>query len=607
MSPRTNAYKAGQEIKLKVTFNEEVYGTDKKVAITKENAPKLYISFIEEIPKGETPNVQNKQATFESVSGKNIVYTYKIVDGDNGRLSLGTGNNLIGTVYDSKGRKVELTKVELMNETPVVVADTKPPFVTSIESISPEKSYKTDEKIEIKVIFNEKVYSNDSKVTLLLKTVPILNISFGEGKIKNPEIKTIVNNQENYLIYTYTIQAEDRGALKIDPLKAFDGTKNIYDGVGNGTVLVAGVPLTGNAISANADLATVTLDKTELTLDLKDKKEETLTATTKPEDLEVTWSVADDKVATIDSKTGKVTAVAVGETTVTAKVPDGTTATCKVTVKDTTKGETKITLNKTTLELDLSGTKEEQLKATVKPEELAVTWASSNIKIAKVDSKTGKVTAVGEGTATITAKALDGTTAICKVTVKDSTPDNIEPTGVEFTTVNPTVAMNRTETFKMEARLIPSNSNKNTGLTFESSDENIATIDENGNVTVKGVGTTVISVTTENGKSAYTNLTVTELNSENTGVLGDTTEDNKIDSSDLLAILRHMAVVSSSNTKDKHQDWLIEGNVYIMADIDGNGVIDITDALKIQRHIAYDKSDAVKQKHPDWQIKFNLN
>ena len=603
MSPRTNVYKAGQEIKLKVTFNEEVFGTDKKVAITKDNAPKFYISFIEEIPKGETEtsNIQNKQATFESVSGKNIVYTYKIADGDNGRLSLGTGNNLIGTVYDSKGRKVELTKVELMNETPVVVADTRSPSVKTIESISTEKSYKTGERIEIKVTFDEKVYANDSKVTLLLKTVPNLNISFGEGKVKNPEIKTI-NNVENYLIYTYTIQAEDRGALKVDPTKAFDGTKNIYDGVGNGTVLVAGVPLTGNAVSANADLATITLNKTELTLDLKDKKEETLTATTKPEGLGITWSTADDKIATVDSKTGKVTAVAVGETTVTAKVPDGTTATCKVTVKDTTKGETKITLNKTTLELDLSGTKEEQLTATVKPEGLAVTWTSSNIKIVKVDSKTGKVTAVGEGTATITAKALDGTTATCKVTVKDSKPQDIEPTAVEFVTVNPTIAMNRTETLKMEARVIPSNSNKNTGLTFESSDEKVATIDEKGNVTIKGVGTTVISVTTENGKSAYTNLTVTELK-DNTKVLGDATEDGKIDSSDLLAILRHIAATSSNDTKEKHQDWLIEGDVYINADIDGNGRIDITDALKIQRHIAYDKSETVKEKHPDWQIK----
>lgn len=72
----------------------------------------------------------------------------------------------------------------------------------------------------------------------------------------------------------------------------------------------------------------------------------------------------------------------------------------------------------------------------MKPEELAVTWASSNIKIAKVDSKTGKVTAVGEGTATITAKALDGTTATCKVTVKNSKPQDIEPTAVEFVTVN---------------------------------------------------------------------------------------------------------------------------------------------------------------------------
>lgn len=596
MYPEANTYKTGQEIRIKVIFNEEMYGTDKKEKITKETAPKFSISFVEE---GKT-DIINKQAKFEFAIGKNIVYSYIIAEGDNGKLSLGTGDNFTGTVYDSAGRKVTLTKVEKLTETPVIVADTKAPSVKTIEAISPEKSYKTGEKIEIKVTFDEKVYSNESKVELLLKTAPILNISFGEGKVKNSEISSI-NNQENSITYAYTIQEEDKGNLKVESAKAFDGTRKIYDALGNGIELIKGVELTGNAVSANADLATIKLNKTELILDLKDKKEETLVATTKPEGLEVTWSTADGKVATVDSKTGKVTAVAIGETTITAKVGEATTATCKVTVKD---GETKITLNKTSLELDLSGTKEEQLTAKVEPKEIEVTWTCSNSKVATVDSKTGKVTAVAIGETTITAKAKDGTIATCKVTVKDSKSKDIEPTAIEFVMINPTVEINRTKTLKMETRLIPDNSNKNTERTFESSNEKVATIDTQGNVTIKGIGTTVISVTTKNGKTAYTNLTVTEVKDDKK-ILGDVTQDGKIDSSDLLAVLRYIAATSSNETKIKHQDWLIEGEAYICADTDGNGKIDIADALKIQRHIAHEKSEIVKEKHPEWQIKTN--
>ena len=599
---KSSIYKAGQEIKLKVTFSKDVYATAKKVAITKATAPSLYISFVDEANGQNNSNVASKQATFESVSGRNLVYTYKVADGDNGRLVLGQGDNFKGTVYDESGKMLLLTKIEEMSETPIVVADTISPSVQSIEAISEERSYQTGEEIEIKVTFSEKVYGNDSGVPLLTKTVPKLNISFGDGKVKNPEIKTI-NESEHYLIYRYIIQSDDRGTLKVNPSEAFDGSQNIYDSVGNGTVLVAGPALTGSSISANADLAVVTLNKTELTLDLNGTKEETLVATTKPEGLEITWSVADDKVATVDSKTGKVTAVAIGETTVTATAPDGTTATCKVVVKDTTKGETKLTLNKTQLELDLSGTKEEQLKATVEPTDMEVTWTSSNIKVATVDSKTGKVTAVGVGNATITARTQDGTTATCKVTVKDSAPTEIEPTGIEFLTVNPSVILGRTEELQMQTRLTPSNCNTNTGITYESSNEEVATIDPNGKVTIKAVGTTVITATTENGKSVSTNLTVIEKTSENTTALGDVTGDTKIDSSDLLSMLRHVAASASSDIKSKHQDWLIQGDSYVIADIDGNGRIDITDVLKLQRHIAFTKSEVVQKNHPDWEIK----
>ena len=60
------------------------------------------------------------------------------------------------------------------------------------------------------------------------------------------------------------------------------------------------------------------------------------------------------------------------------------------------------------------------ITATVKPDnatDKSVTWSSSNTSVATVDEN-GVVTAVAEGTATITATASNGVEASCTVTVK---------------------------------------------------------------------------------------------------------------------------------------------------------------------------------------------
>ena len=48
----------------------------------------------------------------------------------------------------------------------------------------------------------------------------------------------------------------------------------------------------------------------------------------------------------------------------------------------------------------------------------AVTWQSDNDSVVKIDPASGKLTATGVGTVTITAVAVDGRTAACTVTVR---------------------------------------------------------------------------------------------------------------------------------------------------------------------------------------------
>lgn len=75
-------------------------------------------------------------------------------------------------------------------------------------------------------------------------------------------------------------------------------------------------------------------------------------------------------------------------------------------------------MNKTTLSLEVGAT--ETLSATVLPsdaDDKSVQFASTDTAIATVTPVQGKVTAVAEGTATITATTTNGKTATCEVTV----------------------------------------------------------------------------------------------------------------------------------------------------------------------------------------------
>ena len=131
----------------------------------------------------------------------------------------------------------------------------------------------------------------------------------------------------------------------------------------------------------------------------------------------VTWKSSNKRVATVTSS-GKVTAKGKGTATITCTAKDGSgkMASCKITVKLSVTG---IRLNKSKATLRKGAAL--QLKAKVTPAKAnnkKVSWKSSNKRVATV-SKSGKVTAKGKGTATITCKAKDGSgkKAICKIKV----------------------------------------------------------------------------------------------------------------------------------------------------------------------------------------------
>ncbi len=144
-----------------------------------------------------------------------------------------------------------------------------------------------------------------------------------------------------------------------------------------------------------------------------------------------------------------------------------------------------IDLDKT--EITLVEGEELTLSATVKPDnatDKTVTWTSSNAEIATVDN--GKVTAVKEGTVTITAKAGEKE-ATCKVNVAKKTY------AVESITLNKTeLNLKKGESETLVATVLPENASDKT-VTWSSSDATIASVDQTGKVTAVKSGSVTIT------------------------------------------------------------------------------------------------------------------
>ena len=149
---------------------------------------------------------------------------------------------------------------------------------------------------------------------------------------------------------------------------------------------------------------------------------------------------------------------------------------------------TGVELDKTTLSL-VEGTTG-SLTATVAPEnatDTTVTWASDNPSVAAVD-QSGKITAVSEGTATITVTTTDGGfSATCTVTV---TKAPVHATGVELDANALTLEIGDTAT--LTATITPADTTDQP--VWSSSDESVVTVDQSGKITAVGRGEATITV-----------------------------------------------------------------------------------------------------------------
>lgn len=311
---------------------------------------------------------------------------------------------------------------------------------------------------------------------------------------------------------TVTWEIED------DSIATIDATKNLT--IGNGVPAIQGLKQGETTLTATtgsgktASVKVVVFDPiSEFTVDEQRTVQvgETikLDVTKIPADSKETFTFEsrDGNIATVDAD-GNVKGIKDGSVSITVKTSKNMSKTCTVTVVSKV---SQITILDAPIELSVGNTysieRARDDKSTTGyrlfPESSdELTWYSSNPGVATVESNRGKATikAEGQGTAVLTATAVSGATATITVTVVDAIDE------LKFTEESKNVAVGKTTI--VTANKAPATSAET--IEYTSSDEKIATVDQNGVVT--GVSKGKVTITAKgkvSGKTAGITVNVT--------------------------------------------------------------------------------------------------
>lgn len=320
--------------------------------------------------------------------------------------------------------------------------------------------------------------------------VPIESVSLsGDDSILKGESKRLtatINPEDTTDDKTITWSSDDENVLFVDQNGQIRGIK---EGTANVKAVVAGKETTKQITVNEIHINSIAIDGDQ-EFEMIKNQTKNLSVTINPEnttdDKGVVWKTNNEEVARVDND-GKVTALKEGEATITATVGTNETS-VKINVKE-------IHINSVVInELDDEFTRGDEFKfsATYTPENTTdenktVEWSSSNTDVGTIDQE-GNFVALKEGTTKITAK-IGNIKAEREVTVIENHVGDFKLLQEEGE------VLNIGNTQKLVTVVNPENCTDAYTIKYSSSDEAIATVDENGNVTALKDGKVVITAT----------------------------------------------------------------------------------------------------------------
>lgn len=213
--------------------------------------------------------------------------------------------------------------------------------------------------------------------------------------------------------------------------------------------------------------------------------------------LNVFWKSDNSDVASVTQE-GVVTALRTGSARITVSSQDcPASATCTIMVTPKHVPSTRLVLNHVSCEL-VAG-QSDTLSCLVMPSDATyqeVVWTSDDASVVFVDG--GIVNAIAPGQATVTASNGELTVS-CRYVV------TIPPAGIELSSSD--LELYEMDSHKLVANVTPENATDKT-LTWESCNEAVATVSENGLVTAVTAGVTDIICRNSYGQSKYCRVTV---------------------------------------------------------------------------------------------------
>ena len=252
----------------------------------------------------------------------------------------------------------------------------------------------------------------------------------------------------------------------------------------------------------------VNINQSEIEININDNY--ALSATVCPvnaTDKSLKWISMDSDIADVDENSGMVIGKAEGTTTICVTSQDGSNVSdaCAVVVKYVP--ITHITLSPNPVSIKKG--KQRRLQVAIEPENASnknLNWWSTTDNgesIVSIEKSTGKITGLNEGTTTVYAESPDNE-FICGETVVTVTP----LTSVISITVCPDVkTLSPGEQISLGVIFDPITTDY-TDVTWESDDESIAIVDENGIVGAVSAGETIITATAHNGKNSTCKIIV---------------------------------------------------------------------------------------------------